>query len=289
MKRDWFNSLLVGGLVAVTALTLVFTSFGEYNIGTGFLARVYPVIAEGNMVAVTTAGTLYDSGVSAYSVGSSAIKNDLRATGWTDTLGGASLHALEHAFAEYADIKITGPSSSIDEQLVRYNGATGKVAQASYVYIDDTGNMTFETGATVDGVDISALNAAIGTTATSTADNQICRYNGITKNLQASYVYIDDSANITTTGTVDGVDVSDVMTTSAMASAIMTFGKIKTVQASYDTSGGITDAVCDNALGAPGTLGAGYQATIKASIGSALYAVETDGTAWFFVEKAVAP
>ena len=250
MKRDWFDSLLVGGLVVATALTLFLTLSADYNIGTGFLARVSPVIAEGNMVAITSAGLLYDSGVSAYSAGTSGIHNTNRSAGWTDTLGGASLHMLELAFAQYADSKIP----------LAIPAAAGNLAKLNI------------SGQIYDGGTLASAISTKQDLVVPAAAGRLAALN------IAGQLY--DS----------GAALSSYMTPAAMASAIMTFGKIKTVLVSYDTHiTGITDSVCDNALGNPATLGAGYQATITASVGTAMYRAETDGINWFYTEKTRAP
>jgi hypothetical protein len=270
MNSKFWNAFFVAMLVSVTAITLVMTSIGDYNIGTGYLARVSPVIAEGNVVAVTSAGLLYDSGVSAYSIGTSAIKNDLRSTGWTDTLGGASLAALEAAFVQYADDKIIGAASSVDNQIVRFDATTGKLAQASYAYIDDSGNITTE--GTVDGVDVSAIPATYNALAVPAADGNIARLN------IAGQVY--DS----------GVMIEDFKTTAQLAAQTITLNKLKTVQISYDMSlTGVTTVAVETAVGdTAANKGAGYQVSIV-SLATALYQVETDGTSWFFHEFTVAP
>lgn len=55
--------------------------------------------------------------------------------------------------ADAFDRKADGASSSTDNAIVRYDGATGKVLQNSSVTIDDSGNIT--TSGTVDGRDLS--------------------------------------------------------------------------------------------------------------------------------------
>jgi hypothetical protein len=49
---------------------------------------------------------------------------------------------------------VTGPSSSTDNAIARFDSTTGKIIQNSSVTIDDSGNIT--TSGTVDGVDVSA-------------------------------------------------------------------------------------------------------------------------------------
>lgn len=48
----------------------------------------------------------------------------------------------------------TGPQTSTDNAIARFDGTTGKIIQNSSVTIDDSGNIT--TSGTVDGVDVSA-------------------------------------------------------------------------------------------------------------------------------------
>jgi hypothetical protein len=83
---------------------------------------------------------------------------------------------------------------------------------------------------------------------------------------------------------------SDYTKTAVMAASTMTLGKLKTVQVSYDMSAGPSEATFDTALGGTATVkGAGYQATIVASLGGALYNAESDGTNWYYTEKTKAP
>jgi hypothetical protein len=50
---------------------------------------------------------------------------------------------------------VSGPASSVDNALPRYDGTTGKLLQSSALTIDDTGNVSLPGGATVDGRDVS--------------------------------------------------------------------------------------------------------------------------------------
>lgn len=51
---------------------------------------------------------------------------------------------------------VTGPASSTDEAIARFNGTTGKVIQDSGVTIDGSNNISLPGGSTVDGRDVSA-------------------------------------------------------------------------------------------------------------------------------------
>jgi len=64
-------------------------------------------------------------------------------------------------FDDVADVadKVTGPASSTDEAIVRYDGTTGKLVQNSSVTIDDSGNMIIAGDLTVNGT-TTTLNTA---------------------------------------------------------------------------------------------------------------------------------
>lgn len=110
---------------------------------------------------------------------------------------------------------VTGPGSSTDNAVVRFDSTTGKLIQNSVVTIDNSGNIA--TAGTVDGRDVSTdggkldgIGAGADVVGPGTAtDNAIARFNLTTgKLLQNSSVTVDDSGNIATSGTVDGRDLS---------------------------------------------------------------------------------
>ena len=118
---------------------------------------------------------------------------------------------------------VQGPAASLDNQLARFSGTTGKTIKAgsNAPTYDDGGNILMAAGAFVDGVDVSVLGATVttqGTTLTNKVtgpaaanDNAVARYDGTTGKLtQDSQVTIDDTGNIALVpaATVDGVDVS---------------------------------------------------------------------------------
>lgn len=75
------------------------------------------------------------------------------------------LNGVTSAIQTQIDSKITGPGSSTDNAVVRYDGTTGKLAQNSIVFIDDSGNLstigkgTF--GAATSGFDIGVNSATL--------------------------------------------------------------------------------------------------------------------------------
>ena len=94
----------------------------------------------------------------------------------------ATLLICVGAYQAGSDLVMNGALSSVDNQVVRFNGATGKSAQASYVYIDDTGNITAPASAlatigaikiatisydTSEGISEALLDIAIGASASS--------------------------------------------------------------------------------------------------------------------------
>jgi hypothetical protein len=155
-----------------------------------------------------------------------------------EELGSVSFLVLTYTFrfwrGETSVAGITGPGSSTDNAVVRWDGTAGSVVQNSVVIIaDTTGNMsgvgTLACGAitstgnlvvsgtgtfsstlscsalsvagnitvsgTVDGVDVSALVGA-GT------DNYLARYNSTNTIQPATSIVIDDSDNVSGMGTL---------------------------------------------------------------------------------------
>lgn len=57
---------------------------------------------------------------------------------------------------------VRGPATSVDNELTRFSGASGKIVQGSTgITIDDSGNITTPEGATINGVDVAALGLAL--------------------------------------------------------------------------------------------------------------------------------
>lgn len=112
---------------------------------------------------------------------------------------------------------VTGPGSSTDNAITRFDSTTGKLLQNSVVTVSDTGTIAgvesitvgTTTVATNDKVllnDTSASDVTKTATAqaianlakaSSTTDNAVARYDGTTGDFQNSGVIIDDSNNIT--------------------------------------------------------------------------------------------
>lgn len=70
------------------------------------------------------------------------------------------LNELEAAITAAGSADVTGPVSSTNNAVTRFDLATGKVIKNSLVLIDDTGNITLPGGATIDGVDVSTIVVA---------------------------------------------------------------------------------------------------------------------------------
>lgn len=123
--------------------------------------------------------------------------------------------------------KTTGPASTTDNLIARFDGASGKFLQDSLVAISDTGIVNGVTSLFCSG-NITAADALtsahlatkgqvdVKTTGPASAvDNTLARYDNTTgKILQGSGVVLDDSnnlsgiGNITLSGTIDGRDPS---------------------------------------------------------------------------------
>ena len=137
---------------------------------------------------------------------------------------------------------VTGPASSTNDGVVRFDGTTGKLVQDSSIIIDDSGNLTTSgdvhaaslknsNGAT--SIDMSSLtNIAVTATdftfngqtvltvggggsgdvtgpASSTNDG-VVRFDGTTgKLVQDSSIIIDDSGNLTTSGDVHAASLKN--------------------------------------------------------------------------------
>ena len=110
---------------------------------------------------------------------------------------------------------VSGPASSTDNALARFDSTTGKIIQNSGATLDDSGNLT-ATAFIGDGSGLTGVSGAgdVSGPASST-DNALPRFDSTTgKVLQASSVIVDDSANVSgvgnlsLSGTVDGRDVA---------------------------------------------------------------------------------
>ncbi len=153
---------------------------------------------------------------------------------------------------------VIGPASSVDNTLPRYDSTTGKVIQNSGVIIDDSDNIT-----TTGTLSFSAISGGLPTGLgdvvgpASSVDNTLPRYDSTTgKLIQNSGVIIDDSDNITTTGTLSFSAISgglptglgDVVgpvssTDNAVARYDSTTGKlIQDSDVTVDDSGNISTA-----------------------------------------------
>lgn len=150
----------------------------------------------------------------------------------------ADIDALELGLSAGGDVH--GPAAANDNALARFDG-DGKHVQGSPIGISDTGAITgaasldvtgnITVGGLVDGVDVSALAAAVGGKGdvvgpASATDERIARFDGATgKLVQSSVVGVSDAGaitgatsldvtgNIVVSGLVDGVDVSALATT----------------------------------------------------------------------------
>jgi hypothetical protein len=71
----------------------------------------------------------------------------------TTTAYGRSLLTLASAAAlagEIDDVFVTGPASSTDNAITRFDGTTGKLVQNSGITVDDSNNLFFPTGTKID-------------------------------------------------------------------------------------------------------------------------------------------
>lgn len=95
---------------------------------------------------------------------------------------------------------VVGPSSSLDNQIVRFDSTTGKIVQVSLATIDDNGAITIPTGQDykINNVKITtaAVTDAVAGPASAT-DNAVCRYDNTTgKLIQDCLMTVDDSGSV---------------------------------------------------------------------------------------------
>lgn len=184
------------------------------------------------------------------------------------------------------DTTVVGPAVVADNAICRFDGTTGKLIQTSAVAIDDSGNIT--TSGTVDGVDVSALAAAVvahtgdtanphatdlgnlgtGTLAelnavlTDATLSEVTAANIITA-LESAATDIDlNNQNITGVGTVDGRDLS------------VDGAKLDGIEAGAD----VTDATNVNAAGAVMESDYTAKGVILVASGAGTPVAETVGT-----------
>lgn len=130
------------------------------NMAAGAVSSVFgrasDVVAELGDYAASLVGN--DSGVVGVTV------KDALQTLWTSLSAKADASGTTSALAN----KVQGPATSLDNALARWDGTTGKLAQDSVVQVGDTGNIATPgiiimstPGATVDGVDVSALKTTV--------------------------------------------------------------------------------------------------------------------------------
>lgn len=100
---------------------------------------------------------------------------------------------------------VTGPGSSTDEAIARYDGVTGQLIQDSVVTINDAGDISAVNILTASTVNVTNLNVG-GTPVgdlfieeiVSSTDNALVRWDGVSGSaVQDSGILIDDSDNIT--------------------------------------------------------------------------------------------
>lgn len=65
------------------------------------------------------------------------------------------------------DAKVTGPATTTDNTIARYDGSTGKLIQSSSATLDDSGNATFSGNVAIQGAGLSqnGVNLPVGVTA----------------------------------------------------------------------------------------------------------------------------
>lgn len=130
-----------------------------------------------------------------------------------------SLYVFDGAAWASATIGVTGPGSSTDNAIARFDGAGGATIQNSTVTIDDLGNIT--TAGTVDGRDVSTDGAALDAHVASTANphsvtkaqvglSNVDNTSDATKNA-AIATLTNKKLDDTTTGVVDTSDPTKIL------------------------------------------------------------------------------
>lgn len=71
----------------------------------------------------------------------------------------------------YADTKVTGAGTVVDNKIVRYDGTTGLAIQSSAITIDDSGNLTNVSNLVASSADITALSVVTSLQESITVDS----------------------------------------------------------------------------------------------------------------------
>lgn len=124
----------------------------------------------------------------------------------------------------------TGPGSSTDNAIVRWDGTTGSIVQDSLVTIDDTGNMTIP--GTVDGRDVSADGAVLDAhVAASTAHGVSGDIVGTTDTQTLTNKTIDADAN-----TITNIENADIKTGAAIDATKIADGSVSNTEFQFINS-----------------------------------------------------
>lgn len=147
--------------------------------------------------------------------------------------------AVRAAISSAGGGDVTGPASSTDNAIARFDSTTGKAIQDSLVTVDDTGSVNVPTGQAykINGSALTAANVgAIATTAKGAASG-IASLDGSTK-------VVENPANATATATAskipiaDGSGKLDTWITDAVADG-STKGKAAFATNDFNTSSGV--------------------------------------------------
>ena len=116
---------------------------------------------------------------------------------------------------------VTGPASSTDNAVARFDLATGKVLQNSGVIIDDSDNITGVASInTITATELSYLDNATSEIQSQldaklddvsvASDNQVARFDADGTALQSSGVTIDDSDNVAGVASLNGITATEI-------------------------------------------------------------------------------
>jgi hypothetical protein len=145
------------GSTTTTSTTTIACGTGGCNVGTS--ANAHATTVGSTTASATTVIQAPTGGVSMTGVASVAVANLNVVTINTST------GQLGSQAASSGDV--TGPGSSTDNALVRFDGATGKIIQNGVITEDDTGNLSIT--AAVSGGDLSAIVSNTSNTASARA------------------------------------------------------------------------------------------------------------------------
>lgn len=225
-------------------------------------------LVTGNLTAARVWTTPDSTGTIALTNGNVATATALAANGADCSAGQAPLGVDASGVVESCWTPVSGPASSTDNTIPRYDGTTGKLLQGSSVTIDDSNNMTIPatlssihvfTDASWNDDDVTwtmtgtgPLVHVTGNTTTVTATNTEAIVAGTTYKVTitgtggtATATYTLGDITGTTIAATGAIAITDYITAATTASMIITPASACTVSITSITIEKLTDATGD--------------------------------------------